>query len=234
MRGNTRRSGSRNGAVSWYSSGMAGDCGFSHESNAIRIVIQMMRFSAHLMTVITATSSSVGSMGTSPAGSTPATRTNRITNTTAARNAATMLAQSIVFAAGRILRRGKTSQLVACITALDTGLYGGMRTTCIQARNSVKIVLSRKRAISLNISNPFHGKSAALMAARGDTRASEAAAENRPASSSSSATYCQSASGANVADLHDRRNSVRVVVNDVRGEGFRMGRDRGREGIDGI
>src|SRR5471032_676130 len=185
MRGNTRRSGSRNGAVSWYSSGMAGDCGFSHDSNAIRIVIQMMRFSAHLMTVITATNSNVGSMGTSPAGSTPATRTNRITNTTAARIAATMLAQSMVFAVGRILRNGKTSQFVACITALDTGLYGGMRTTCIQARsssaapNSVKIVLSRKRAISPNISNPFQGKSAALKAARSDTRASKAATENR-------------------------------------------------------
>jgi hypothetical protein len=32
--------------------------------------------------------------------------------------------------------------------------------------------LSRKRAISPNISNPFQGKGAALMAARGETRVS--------------------------------------------------------------
>src|SRR6476661_7536139 len=71
-----------------------------------------------------------------------------------------MLAQSI-FPPGRIFRSGSTIQFVACITAFDTGLYGGMRTTCIQARNRsaapkrVKTVLSRKRAISPNISGPL-------------------------------------------------------------------------------
>src|SRR5262249_25146998 len=102
--------------------------------------------------------------GISGRGSTWAISRINTMDTIAVISGASRLAQSTLPPFGKILRSGSTSQLVTCSTALDTGLYGGILTTCSHARsssaapNNVKTVLSKKRAISPNILLSFPSK----------------------------------------------------------------------------
>ncbi|MCY1336089.1 hypothetical protein D9M68_575640 [compost metagenome] len=112
------------------------------------------RLIAHFSTYSNAVSSTAGRNASRSALLSSAT-SNR--NTTAVSQAATTVAQSMPPTPGMIRRSGRTSQSVIWNTPCETGLRVGSRVSCIQTRssrampNKVKMVSSRKRAISVNI-----------------------------------------------------------------------------------